>query len=139
MESVNDIQRERVNFLPCHLFRSMVLALRFLPMRRTLLALAIALVVVVGSAVVVDADLENSVFTSKTEHLRLVVPRGWRATDQPSYPGLLLWMMRNQPEGRMVLTSGALPREFYCSWPVTCGTSHDFTSMQARVACALRD
>ena len=40
----------------------------------------------------------------------LVVPRGWRATDQPSYPGLLLWMLRSQPEGKMVLTAEPFTR-----------------------------
>ncbi len=96
--------------------------------------LAIAVVVVV-TASLASADLENSVYTSKTDKLRLVVPRGWRATDEPSYPGLLLWMMRSEPEGRIVLTSEPFTRDVYCSWPVRCQMSHD--SLPAKAACAL--
>lgn len=82
-----------------------------------------------------SAELENSIYTSKTDRLRLVVPRGWRATDQPSYPGLLLWMMRSEPEGRIVLTSEPFTRDVYCSWPVRCQMSHD--ALPAKLACAL--
>jgi hypothetical protein len=84
----------------------------------------------------VNAELENQVFSSKTHRLRLVVPRGWRATDQPSYPGLLLWMLRSQPEGQMVLTAEPFTRAMYCSWPLECRTSAD--PLQAKLACAVR-
>jgi len=90
---------------------------------------------VVGIATFARAELENSIYTSKTEKLRLVVPRGWRATDQPSYPGLLLWMMRSEPEGRIVLTSEPFTRDVYCSWPVRCQMIRD--SLPAKAACAL--
>ena len=103
-------------------------------MRRWLLG--IATLVLVGSTV--HADLENQVFTSDANHLRLVVPRGWRASDQPTYPGLLLWMMRDSPEGRIVLTAQPFTRAVYCSWPITCRTSHELPTMTARLACALR-
>jgi hypothetical protein len=82
------------------------------------------------------AELENQVFTSRADRLRLVVPRGWRATDQPSYPGLLLWMLRSQPPGQIVLSSEAFTRELFCSWPVACRTTQD--PLPARYACALR-
>ena len=59
------------------------------------------------------AELENQVFTSRADRLRMVVPRGWRATDHPTYPGLLLWMMRTQPPGQIVLSSEAFTRELY--------------------------
>ena len=99
-----------------------------------------SLVAIVGATVILvgesRAELENQVFTSRTEQLRLIVPRGWRATDQPSYPGLLLWMMRSQPRGQIVLTSEAFTRELFCSWPVACRTSPD--SLAHRYACALR-
>ena len=96
---------------------------------------AIAAAVVVGAQGPVRAELENQIFTAKTERLRIVVPRGWRATDQPSYPGLLLWMMRSEPEGTIVLTSEAFTRDVYCSWPVRCQMSHD--ALPAKLACAL--
>jgi len=83
-----------------------------------------------------EADLDNLVFTSKPDRIRMVVPRGWRATDQPSYPGLLLWMMRSQPPGQIVLTSEVFTRELYCSWPVACRNSTD--PVLQRYVCALR-
>jgi hypothetical protein len=99
------------------------------------LAALAAAVIVVGAQAPVHAELENSVFTAKTERLRIVVPRGWRATDQPSYPGLLLWMMRSAPEGTIVLTDEPFTRDVYCSWPVRCQMSHD--ALPAKLACAL--
>ncbi len=81
------------------------------------------------------AELENGVFTSRPDQLRLVVPRGWRATDQPSYPGLLLWMMRSQPPGQIVVTSERFTRELYCSWPVTCRATSE--PLASKYACAI--
>jgi len=77
------------------------------------------------------------VFTSRADRIQMVVPRGWRATDQPSYPGLLLWLMRSQPPGQIVMTGEALTRQMYCSWPIACRTSSE--PLQAKYACALRD
>jgi hypothetical protein len=107
-------------------------------MRSARLIAAIATMIVVLVIVLrpVEAELENHVYTSRNDHIRMVVPRGWRESDAPSYPGLLLWMMR--PDAKIVLTAEPFTRELYCSWPVTCRTSHDFTSMTARYACALR-
>lgn len=99
----------------------------------------IAFVVVLVAIRVVDADLENNnqLFTSRADRLRLVVPRGWRASDQPSYPGVLLWMVRSDPEEvHMVMTAQAFTREVYCSWPITCRTQRD-TTLPAKAACAL--
>jgi hypothetical protein len=101
------------------------------------LALIVALAIAVG--VVVDdsaADLDNQVFTSRANRLRLIVPRFWRASDQASYPGLLLWMARSAPQGQIELTADAFTRELYCSWPVVCRTSHE--PLPSRYACALR-
>lgn len=104
------------------------------------IAIAIGLVTVgVASRFLVGesaAELESQLFTSRTDRIRMVVPRGWRATDQPSYPGLVLWMMRSQPPGQIVLTSEAFTRELYCSWPIECRTSRE--SNAAKYACALR-
>src|SRR4051812_28571066 len=97
-------------------------------------ASAIAIGAVVGRS---SAELENLVFTSRPDHLRMVVPRGWRASDQPSYPGLLLWMARSQPPGQIVLTAEELTRDLYCSWPIACRTNHD--PLASKYACAIRD
>lgn len=99
-------------------------------------ALAIPFAIVVIDARDSRAELENQVFTSRADRLRLVVPRGWRATDQPSYPGLLLSMMRSQPQGTIVLTGEAFTRELYCSWPIACRSSSE--SLASKFACALR-
>ncbi len=98
-----------------------------------LVAIGLASQFLVGESA---AELENQLFTSRGDRIRMVVPRGWRATDQPSYPGLVLWMMRSQPPGQIVLTSEAFTRELYCSWPIECRTSHESTA--SKYACALR-
>jgi len=83
-----------------------------------------------------EAELDNHVFTSRADRIRIVVPRGWRESDAPSYPGLLLWMMR--PDAKIVLTAEPFTRALYCSWPVTCRTSHEVNTVEAKLACALR-
>jgi hypothetical protein len=103
------------------------------------LLLAIGVLALVGIAIgtsVVEAELENQIFTSKAHRLRLVVPRGWRATDQPSYPGVLLWMMRSGPEGKMALTAEPFTRTVYCSWPPECRATSD--PLPTKLACSLR-
>src|SRR5512139_3683560 len=94
-----------------------------------LASLLFALVFLVGDSRA-ELDSQNQVFTSPADRLRMVVPRGWRATDQPSYPGLLLWMMRSQPPGQIVLTSETFTRDLYCSWPVACRASSDTLTAQ---------
>jgi hypothetical protein len=111
-------------------------------LRRVAFPLALAAALVVAVIVVVEdsaADLDNLVFTSRNDHLRLVVPRGWRASDLPSYPGLLLWMAKIQPpgpSGQIELTAERFTRELFCSWPATCRVSRD--GLPAKYACALR-
>ena len=104
------------------------------------LAIAIVMLVLVAIAMktmpIVEAELDSSIFTSRVHRLRLVVPRGWRATDQPSYPGLLLWMLRSRPEGKMVLTAEPFTRTVYCSWPPECRATPD--PLPTKLACALR-
>jgi hypothetical protein len=107
-------------------------------------AFALVLLVTIGLVLVVlvdesSADLDNQVFTSRPHRVRMIVPHkrtGWRATDQPSYPGLLLWIMKTQPPGQIVLTAEMFTRELYCSWPSRCrGLQPD----AAKYACALQD
>jgi hypothetical protein len=108
-------------------------------LRRLILPLALAGALAIVAGVLVEdsaADLENLVFTSRADRLRLVVPRGWRASDLPSYPGLLLWMSRSQPQGQIELASEGFTRELYCSWPIACRTSRE--PLPARYACAVR-
>lgn len=111
-------------------------------------AIALSASILIGGAFLVGdsrADLDASaqagsggVFTSRAEQIELLVPRGWRATDLPSYPGLLLWMTpKTPPGGQMVLTSETFTRELYCSWPVQCRMARD-TSLVEKYACAIR-
>lgn len=113
-----------------------------MPRARAKALLALTAIAVTSIAILVGesresrADLENQLFTSRADKLKLVVPRGWVATEQPSYPGLLLSMLRDAPEGRMVLTAESFTRDLYCSWPVACRTSRE--SLPTKYACALR-
>jgi hypothetical protein len=104
-------------------------------MRRLVGGCALVTTLVVG--VIVHADLENHVFTSRERNVRLVVPRGWRESDAPSYPNALLWMMRG--EAKIILTAEPLTHALYCSWPVQCRASHELTTLTQRYACAVRD
>jgi len=81
-------------------------------------------------------DTEPRVFTSARDQIRMVVPRLWHATDQATYPGVILWMMRNQPPAQIALTAEPFTRELYCSWPAQCRASQE--PLTARLACALR-
>jgi hypothetical protein len=81
-------------------------------------------------------DTEPRVFTSARDQIRMVVPRQWHATDQATYPGIILWMMRNQPPAQVALTAEPFTRERYCSWPPQCRDSQEPLAM--RFACALR-
>ncbi|HEX3766339.1 MAG TPA: hypothetical protein VHW23_46925 [Kofleriaceae bacterium] len=109
------------------------------------LGLLVALALGAGLARESAADYDNGVLTSRADHIRLIVPRGWRASDQSSYPGLLLWMARSQPQGQIELTSEAFTRKLFCSWPVECRTSRDSNlncsgtaQCASMYACALR-
>jgi hypothetical protein len=107
-------------------------------LRRLMLPLALlaGLAVAIGLVRESAAELENGVFTSRPDHLRMIAPRGWRVSDQPTYPGLRLWMARSQPQGQIELTAEAFTRELYCSWPVACRTSKEL--LPSKYACALR-
>ncbi len=106
-------------------------------------AIALAITILVENTA--DADLDpkgcplqgpTQVFTSRTDRVRIVIPRGWCAADHPSYPGMLVSMIHNQPPGQILLTSEPFTRELYCSWPVAC---RNLATNTAKYACALRD
>src|SRR5688500_5926445 len=79
------------------------------------IALLVAFVVaIVGGVFAVGesaAELDGNIFRSPQHRVRIVVPRGWRKTDEPSYPGLLLWMMPpTRPPAQIVLTAETFTR-----------------------------
>lgn len=82
------------------------------------------------------AEIDGQVFTSATHRIRVTIPRGWRASDQRSYPGILLWMLRSQPEGRVIVGSEPLSQALYCAWPQACRALSQ--PLSARYACAVR-
>jgi hypothetical protein len=109
-------------------------------LRRAAFPLALVAALALSIGVLVDdsaAELENLVFTSRKDRLRVIVPRGWRASDQQSYPGLLLWMARSEPQGQIQLTVEDFTRDLYCSWPVTCRKKYEDLPA-SQYACALR-
>lgn len=98
-------------------------------------AVVVVVVAAITTAEPTSADIENRVFTSRSDRLQIVVPRGWRESEVPSYPGLLLWMMA--PNAKMVLTAEPFSRQLYCSWPVVCRASHEISTVLGKFACAL--
>lgn len=109
------------------------------PLRRTVGIACGALVILVGALLAGSstalAELDNQLFTSKEHRIKLTVPKGWRPSELPSYPGIILWMLRSQPEGRIVVGAEPLRQELFCSWSPECRA---FPTMAARYACHLR-
>lgn len=83
----------------------------------------------------VSADLDNQLFTSREHRVKLTVPKGWRASELASYPGIILWMLRSQPEARIVVGAEDLRQELVCSWPAECRALSK--PLAERYACAL--
>lgn len=83
----------------------------------------------------VSADLDNQLFTSREHRIKLTVPKGWRASELASYPGIVLWMLRSQPEARIVVGAEELRQELVCSWPAECRALSK--PLAERYACAL--
>jgi hypothetical protein len=68
----------------------------------------IAVVAIAGAGVlagVAIADIEGDRFTSAEWRVSLTAPRGWLLTEQTSYPNILLWMVRHDPPGKMLLSA----------------------------------
>lgn len=80
------------------------------------------------------AEVDGQVFTSTTDRIRLTIPKGWRASDLPSYPGALVYLLRSQPEGRIVVGAEPLREQLVCGWPQKCRAE---TSLAKQYACAL--
>jgi hypothetical protein len=98
--------------------------------------MAIAVVAIcIATHSVSRADVDNQQFTSRARNLKLTVPKGWRPSELPSYPGVLLWMLRSQPPGWIIVADEPLRQQLVCSWPVECRTASE--PLSARYACAL--
>jgi hypothetical protein len=81
-----------------------------------------------------QADVQNLVFAS-TGGITINLPRGWRVSEQPSYPGVVLWLRRSVPNGTILVSNELTSKELVCSWPPECrdGTR----SIAANYACAV--
>ncbi len=67
-------------------------------------ALLIAALVIAGSSLS-QADLREGVFQSKVWKVKLSPPRGWQASDHSTYPGVLLWMLHQPTQSRMLFAA----------------------------------
>jgi len=72
-----------------------------------LLAIAVAFG---GSPTVARAELEGDNFRSDAWHVSLTTPRNWQASDQSSYPNILVLMVAASPRGKMLLSAERLDR-----------------------------
>jgi len=70
---------------------------------RALAAATLAVIVVGGAALIADADIEGGTFSSETHNVRMTLPRGWRISDQATYPGIIVRMFRTRPRGTILL------------------------------------
>ena len=47
----------------------------------------------------------------------MALPRGWRASETPAYPGVLLWLNRTKPPGQLLLTVEDVGADARRCWP----------------------
>jgi len=68
---------------------------------------SIALLVAVGAIALVatraGADIEGGTFSSPPDNVRMTLPRGWRTSDQATFPGVILRMFRTRPRAAILL------------------------------------
>ena len=75
--------------------------------RRTVIAVAalFALHIGLNSA---SADLTGDTFESEDWRVSLTGPKGWKLSDDTSYPSILLWMVHRRPDARMLFSAELL-------------------------------
>lgn len=83
------------------------------------------------------AEIEGGTFTSNADNVRATVPRGWRVSEQASYPGVVLRMYRTRPRGTLLLAVDALPTiEVACqARPMSEGGTPIDLPLAVQVAC----
>jgi hypothetical protein len=54
------------------------------------------------------ADLAGSTFESEEWRVSLTGPKGWKLSDDTSYPSILLWMVHRRPDARMLFSAELL-------------------------------
>lgn len=66
-------------------------------------ALLVVAAVLGGAIAIATAEIEGGTFSSETHNVRVTLPRGWRISDQPTYPGVILRMFKTRPRLSMLL------------------------------------
>jgi hypothetical protein len=64
-----------------------------------------------------EATLDDTAFSSREAGIRMALPRGWRASETPAYPGILLWLNHTQPPGELLLTVEDIGPDARHCWP----------------------
>lgn len=70
-------------------------------------ALSIAAGLAAATALIAPAvaDIDGDEFRSRDYPVRITAPKNWHPTEHTSYPNILLWMTRKNPDGRMLLAA----------------------------------
>ena len=72
-------------------------------MHRRIAAAATIAILVGGAALIAGATIEGGTFSSETHNVRMTLPRGWRISDQGTYPGIIVRMFRTRPRGTILV------------------------------------
>lgn len=80
---------------------------RYVDRVRSLIAasLVLALGVVLGSARPAAAEVVDDEYSSQDWGVSITAPKNWQLAEQTSYPNILLWAVRTNPRGRMLLSA----------------------------------
>lgn len=74
----------------------------------------VAIAALVAATAITDrddarAEIDGATFTSDETGVRMTLPRGWRISEQPSYPGVVLRMFKTRPRITILLAVDARP------------------------------
>jgi hypothetical protein len=70
-----------------------------------LAALTALTALVLAPRAIARAEIDGDRFRSTEWRVTMTTPRNWQITDQTSYPNILLWMVRHNPPGTMLLSA----------------------------------
>ena len=72
---------------------------------RSIAALLLAVATLLAWSGFAAAEIDGDRYRSKPWKVRMSAPKDWQISEQTSYPNVLLWMVRRNPAGRMLLTA----------------------------------
>jgi len=70
---------------------------------------AVAVLVAISASNASFAEVDGDRFRSDEWHVRMTAPKNWQISEQTSYPNVLLWMVRRNPPGKMLLSAEQQP------------------------------